>query len=375
MTAFLNWNESFLTRLPSVDDRLQRLIRLINDFGEIVTSEAAIEPASFAELRKAILEYAELNFSEEEELMQGGHVDARFFDRHRAAHQSFMREAQALLAVSEEHNPARARQALENLVQWLTYHILATDQSMARQLQAIANGQSAASAFEDAEQYIRSGNGPLLAALTALLETVSKRNGELRRLVNELERRCHQRTLELESANHRLAFLSTTDELTGLPNRRFALLALRQVWDEARRYGRALSLLMLDADRFKEVNERYGQAEGDALLVAMATSLRSAIRSSDIACRLGSDEFLVICPQTACAGAAEVASKILAAQQPFCTTDDVQCWNGNISIGVAEKRDFMEDPDRLLQSVDQALGAAKRQGGGCVVACLDALAK
>ncbi|MDH5512560.1 MAG: GGDEF domain-containing protein, partial [Gammaproteobacteria bacterium] len=127
--------------------------------------------------------------------------------------------------------------------------------------------------------------------------------------------------------------------------------------------GGSLSVLLLDADHFKQVNDRFGHAEGDALLRTLATRLRDAVRRSDIVCRLGGDEFLVICPHSSLPGAADVARKILAAKQPFCTADGVECWDGAISIGIAEATGAMTQPEDLLEAADQALYTAKRQGG------------
>jgi hemerythrin len=188
----------------------------------------------------------------------------------------------------------------------------------------------------------------------------------LRALNRELEQRVQQRTIDLEHANRQLQLLSTQDDLTGLPNRRFAILSLNQLWFETQRYGGALSVLMLDADRFKEVNDRFGHAAGDALLRDLAKRLRDAVRRSDIVCRLGGDEFLVICPRSSRLGAADVARKILADKRPCRTGDGVECWDGALSIGIAEVRGSMTRLEDLLQAADQALYTAKRQGGAQV---------
>jgi len=87
------------------------------------------------------------------------------------------------------------------------------------------------------------------------------------------------------------------------------------------------------------------------------------VRTSDIVCRLGGDEFLVICPRSPREGAAQVARKILAARAPFCDEDGTECWNGALSIGIAEAGNGMATPENLLRAADEALYVAKRQGG------------
>lgn len=128
-----------------------------------------------------------------------------------------------------------------------------------------------------------------------------------------------------------------------------------------------LSVLMLDADNFKLVNDNFGHAEGDAILCALAERLRDCVRRCDIVCRLGGDEFLIICPNTSQPQATFVAKNILAAKQPLYTTDGVECWEGAISIGIAEAGGTMTSVEELLQAADQALYTVKRLGGGDVV--------
>ena len=366
MNSLFTWNESFLTHLSSVDEQHERLVGLINNLGELVMSTEAIETQAFADMRDAILDYAQVHFDDEESQMAKAGLDPRHLDLHLAEHRSFLNEALNLGnldALGDSVPSESARALVEYLVRWLAYHILGIDQCMARQLRAIHDGQSPAQAFENDAHYQASGTDPLLTAMTGLFHVVSERNRELRILNRELEERVQQRTAELEDANRQLQLLATQDDLTGLPNRRFAHLSLNQLWHEANRYGGPLSVLLLDADHFKPVNDRFGHAEGDTLLQALATRLRAAVRCSDIVCRLGGDEFLVICPRTPLSGATDVAAKILAARRPFHTADGVACWDGSISIGLAEAGDAMSQAEDLLEAADQALYTAKRQGG------------
>ena len=141
--------------------------------------------------------------------------------------------------------------------------------------------------------------------------------------------------------------------------------------DFSQRNDVPLSVLLLDADHFKEVNDRFGHAEGDALLQELATRLRASVRKSDIVCRLGGDEFLVICPRTSQSEANLLARKIDTARQPFFLADGVMCWNGSISMGIAEKVAGMKAADELLKLADRALYAAKRQTGIRIVSGTD----
>ncbi len=196
-----------------------------------------------------------------------------------------------------------------------------------------------------------------------MLHVVSQRNRELRAANAELEARVLERTEELNRVNQQLELLAVNDDLTGLPNRRFAVTAMRELWQEARSDGSPLAVLMVDADKFKQVNDTWGHAEGDNLLRELAQQLRRAVRTSDIVCRLGGDEFLVICPRSNVQGARLVANKLLAEIKPYRNADGDEYWSGAISIGTAELQDAMQLPEDLLKAADLALYSAKRAGG------------
>jgi len=253
----------------------------------------------------------------------------------------------------------------------LAYHILDMDQEMARQVHAIASGVSPQEAYAQEFRSHRPRAEPLLAAMKGLFCMVSKQNRELRTLNQQLELRIQQRTHELEQANQQLQLLASQDELTRLPNRRFAMQSLHRLWHETHRYQEPLSILLVDADHFKAVNDNFGHAQGDALLRELAQRVQTVTRASDIVCRLGGDEFLIICPRTSQSDATQLARKIDAARQPFFLGDGVMCWNGSISIGIAEKGAEMKTAEALLKLADRALYAAKRQTGIRIVAGTD----
>ena len=131
----------------------------------------------------------------------------------------------------------------------------------------------------------------------------------------------------------------------------------------ARRDGTPMSVLLLDADHFKPVNDQFGHAVGDELLRHLAQRLRNAVRSSDIVCRIGGDEFLVICPRSNLHGAVRAAQKILDSQEPFLTAQAQPCWDGSLSIGIAEVDAAMLHTEDLLKRADRALYEAKQKGG------------
>ncbi len=111
-----------------------------------------------------------------------------------------------------------------------------------------------------------------------------------------------ERTRQLVEANKQLEVLSYTDALTQLPNRRCAIQTLKELWNDASLADAPLVCIMIDADYFKQVNDSCGHEAGDVVLKELSHTLKHSFRSDDIVCRLGGDEFLVICPNTDLAG-------------------------------------------------------------------------
>jgi diguanylate cyclase (GGDEF)-like protein len=171
-----------------------------------------------------------------------------------------------------------------------------------------------------------------------------------------------RKVVELEKAKTALAEIASKDALTGLANRReFDVIAHRE-WHRAVRERTPLSVLMIDADSFKQVNDRFGHVEGDRVLRELADRIRAnLLRASDSAARYGGEEFAVILPNTDGIGAMKVAEEIRVA---------VAAWREHssgaavtVSIGVASViPDFANSVDQLVAAADGALYTAKKAG-------------
>jgi len=184
-------------------------------------------------------------------------------------------------------------------------------------------------------------------------------------LQDELAKRVrHARRLNarLERANAKLDQLAHTDELTGLLNRRQAVIKLKEHWEMSERYDLPLSVLMMDLDDFKKLNDQYGHGVGDAVLRDVGGILGRAVRSTDSACRVGGEEFLILLPNQPAADAARAAERYrrLVSAQPVPLADPKL--TVTLSIGVAERHCGMANYEALLSTADGALYAAKGLG-------------
>ena len=173
--------------------------------------------------------------------------------------------------------------------------------------------------------------------------------------------------VERQRAERRLARLAMRDALTGLPNRILFADRLEQALARASRApadGECVALMFLDLDGFKGVNDNYGHAAGDELLVQVARRLRAELRASDTVARLGGDEFTVLCEGVADdAAAMALAARIGAAIAKPYLLDDGRA-DVSAAIGVAVARPGGEDPAELLRRADAAMYEAKRAGQG-----------
>ena len=366
MEAF-QWNASFITGLHDVDEQHRRLVDLINRFGSLTmgqdSTSATYLEAVFAELA----DYARYHFAEEEAMMEAVHLDPRHVDQHRANHASFLDEVTQLHSSSTGNRDA-ARYLLQFLTHWLAYHILGSDQVMARQIAAIHSGNPSEDAYLNLVSSKDPATDALLAALNALFHQVSDRNHELVLLNKTLEARVAERTQALTEANQRLDDLANTDTLTGLPNRRYAMRSLATEWEISERLGTPISCMMIDADGFKAINDIHGHDAGDMVLRALSKQLQHAVRTDDIVCRVGGDEFLIICARTPLDGAMQLAETVREEVAGLRVPAGNGEWVGSISVGVAARSGEMAGFEALIKAADLGVYVAKRNGRNCVAA-------
>src|SRR5436309_3415736 len=162
--------------------------------------------------------------------------------------------------------------------------------------------------------------------------------------------------------------LADLDALTGLHNRRYFHETLAREVARANRYGRRLALIVFDLDDFKAINDRIGHLAGDAVLAETAERVRDVVRSADVACRVGGDEFAVILPESAAADADQLYHRLLGAVD---SRPVGQAGRLSVSAGIAELRED-DDPTRVFEGAHEALYNAKEHGKAQVVAYQEA---
>ena len=123
---------------------------------------------------------------------------------------------------------------------------------------------------------------------------------------------------------------------------------------------------MIDADYFKQVNDSHGHDAGDAVLNELARTLKYSLRTDDMVCRLGGDEFFVLCPNTDEVGGLHIAKQLHQAVSELRVPTGSDFWQGSVSIGFAAKNAAMKGQDELIKAADEGVYAAKNAGKNCV---------
>lgn len=173
---------------------------------------------------------------------------------------------------------------------------------------------------------------------------------------------------ELMQSNAKLQELSNTDPLTLLHNRRYMMLTLDNELQRSQRKGSPLSIIMMDIDHFKRVNDQYGHQQGDEVLVQVAGLAREGLRVYDVAARYGGEEFVLILPETRHEEACSVAERLRQRVQAHTFTGPLEKLNVTISLGIATYPWVdINTIDSLIHTADTALYRAKETGRNRVV--------
>jgi len=205
--------------------------------------------------------------------------------------------------------------------------------------------------------------GTVMASFSRMLTTIEQQAGE----INSFAERLESAYRELESTNARLKELSFKDEVTGLYNRRFFSIRLEEEISRYRRFTHPVSVVLLDLDGFKQINDEFGHAAGDETLREIAQLLLKHSRGINVIARYGGDEFVILLVETTKSGARLYADRIrqVLSAFPFGHRQRITASFGLTSlpedVGAAS-------PEELIRAADAALYAAKRAGKNTVAA-------
>ncbi|WP_394220598.1 diguanylate cyclase [Alteromonas gracilis] len=205
-----------------------------------------------------------------------------------------------------------------------------------------------------------------LVGLFFVSSIVWLRIASLKKRSAELALKVEEKTKDLEEAVEKLTLLSTQDALTGLKNRRYFTQRAKAAWQEYQRHNHTFSLLIVDIDFFKRINDEYGHHVGDIVLVKIARILEDNLRESDVISRWGGEEFLILLPSLKVQEAFWVAEKLrkTIAEQTFDAPP--HSVSATITCGVADIRDY-DSVEACIHAVDKKLYIGKESGRNAVI--------
>jgi diguanylate cyclase (GGDEF)-like protein len=207
---------------------------------------------------------------------------------------------------------------------------------------------------------------PLRERVLAARLRAGARVAELQVEVERDHREMKHFAAELAVTNRRLHEAAITDPMTGFYNRRYALERLEEEWAASNRSRKALSCMMIDLDRFKQINDTYGHDVGDRVLTDVSAALQQNLRANDVICRVGGDEFLVISPDTDAESLRACASRLLAAADKVMVDTPQGIVRCGVSIGVATRGNGIASMAVLMKAADEGMYQAKISGRRCI---------
>ncbi len=343
------WDRRFETGIPEIDSQHRTLHQLINRLDRVIACDPSLPALS--EILEELASYAASHFEYEESLMSGFESGQ---ESHREAHADFNLKMLEMKEKAAENPAETAPWLLTFLLKWLLTHIVVTDMRMAKKLLAMRAGHSET----EAEREAQSCELPLLYTMEKLYDEMAAKTRELiatrRRLAMEISER---RALETEFARQ-----ARTDMLTGLSNRRHFLELAEQELARSQRDGDLLSMLMIDLDEFKSINDRYGHQFGDSILKKVGEVFGKTLRAGDIYGRVGGEEFAVLVPESDEKEASEVAERLRMEISTIPGSPSDRSERVTASIGIVTLPAVDADIDLLFNLADRAMYQAKRAG-------------
>ncbi len=366
------WNKNLETGIEEIDSQHKKLVDLLNKLANTLITDDKVEVLKvFDELAQ----YAAFHFESEERIWSQKFGDDSWFQSHVENHASFLPE---VIKIKEADKDAPLNRVVEDivkfLIRWLAFHILDDDKRMSFVIQGAEQGMSLSDAKISAEDKMSGSNRVLIDTVLHMYNGLSSRAIELMReraIRKKIELELIETNNKLLQANEMLESLSITDQLTGLYNRRHFEYIFIQQLKRCQREQCYFSLIMLDIDYFKKLNDKYGHSVGDVALREVAQAIKAFCkRPEDFSFRLGGEEFCIITSslnnEKTFAFADKIRTYIASLNIPNqdSTVSDVL----TISLGFfSEIPNNASSMDNFLVKSDENLYKAKKSGRNKVV--------
>lgn len=283
------WNDNFNTGIKQIDEQHQVIVSLLNKLANHLTQDEELEiENTFNELAK----YADFHFKCEEAIWKNHITNKELIDSHEHSHNSFLPE---VLAIKENNQDKSYTEVIEEillfLIRWLAFHIVDEDKRLALIIESLNSGKELSEAMYVTDDIMSNAMRELITTVLTMYDSLSLKTINLLR-----ERKARIRAeKELQGINKKLEELAITDQLTQLYNRRHFDDMFEREIKKSQRNKSVISILLIDIDYFKKINDTYGHLYGDKVLCNVANCLKAVFkRPNDCVFRVGGEEFTVL---------------------------------------------------------------------------------
>ncbi len=366
------WNKNFETGIATIDEQHKVLVSLLNELAGTLARDDQLE---INRVFDELAEYANFHFETEEAIWVEYFGDDSWLSSHQLTHSSFLPK---VVELKEQDTNKPLIEIIEGivkfLIRWLAFHIIDSDKRLAFVVHNMEKGLSFEEAKIASDKKMSGSIRVLIETVMAMYDGLSSRTLDLMRERHErrrVEEELHEANTQLREANIKLEELAITDQLTGLFNRRHFNNIFKQELKRANRENTYLSLIIMDIDFFKKLNDNYGHSKGDRVLVQLGQKLINLCqRPGDYAFRLGGEEFGVLAanlePQGTVEFAEIVRKGIEALGIPHEYSDAANILT--VSIGsITMMPDETDTIDDYMSIADARLYKAKKLGRNQVV--------
>lgn len=359
------WNKSFEIGIKKIDDQHKNIVQLLN---KLATSITHPEISDISGALSELADYADYHFKSEEEVWANHIKDDHLVHMHKESHDSFLPTV-VKIQKQNEHKPLHytIEAILLFLIRWLIFHIIGEDKRLALMISAMKEGKTLKESTVISEKEMSGSNKILIEAILTMYDGVSLRTI---RLMRERNARIKAEN-ELKEVNDKLEKLSITDQLTTLYNRRHFDHVFDLELKRAIRSKTVFSLVSLDIDFFKLINDTYGHQYGDNALICLGKSLKDICqRSGDFAFRVGGEEFSIITSGSENESALNLAKSLqdkVKTLKIANTKSDISNYM-TVSIGIITLIPTINDTiDSIMKKVDKKLYQAKEKGRNRII--------
>jgi diguanylate cyclase (GGDEF)-like protein/hemerythrin-like metal-binding protein len=366
------WNKNFETGIATIDEQHKVLISLLNELAGTLAHDDQLE---INRVFDELAEYANFHFETEEAIWVEYFGDDSWLSSHQLTHSSFLPK---VVELKEQNTNKPLIEIIESivkfLIRWLAFHIIDSDKRLAFVVHNMEKGLSFEEAKIASDKKMSGSIRVLIETVMAMYDGLSSRTLDLMRERHErrkVEEELHEANTQLREVNIKLEELAITDQLTGLFNRRHFNNIFKQELKRANRENTYLSLIIMDIDFFKKLNDNYGHSKGDRVLVQLGQKLINLCqRPGDYAFRLGGEEFGVLAANLEPQGTVEFAEilrkGIEALGIPHEYSDAAKILT--VSIGsITMMPDETDTIDDYMSIADARLYKAKKLGRNQVV--------